>query len=269
MGWSDCSSRGMPSSEYGSPGCVGHFETDEASQPLDQWINPICHHQAAIDPRTTAVRKRIRPHRRSTSKFLSRSRPIHKMRSSDEIGASNIKRFIEVLTIGVETVVSMDPISQFRQVAIPFASRKFASRKISRSRFASRNFLFANFLPFGRAVGPEMVLPLVTLPPPFFESKNFLDINERKKLCQSRILQSPVRIPATFRFPSSSRMPIQQGRSSRSHRNCFLVIPRLRFPMVRPLGSMIPASIYRLGDTLFQRPPQPMKWRRLYVGSNR
>lgn len=76
--------------------------------------------------------------------------------------------FIEVLAICAETVACMGPIFQLRQVAVSFASRKIASRKIFRSRFASRNFFIANFLPYGRAVGPEMVLPLITLPPQFF-----------------------------------------------------------------------------------------------------
>ena len=76
--------------------------------------------------------------------------------------------FSEVSAICAKTGACMGPIFQFRQVAISLASRKIASGKIFRSRFTSRNFILANFLPFGRAVGREMVLPLVVLPPVFF-----------------------------------------------------------------------------------------------------
>lgn len=138
-------------------------ETDPQSTATRQ-----VYQQASTDHRAIFTRNKSRPPRRSRSKFLSSRRPIHKTRSGDVLGAFNVKRFAEVLTIGVETVVCMGPFIEFRQVAIPFASRKFAAIKIYRYRFASRNFFFANFLPFGQAVGPEMVLPLVALPPLFF-----------------------------------------------------------------------------------------------------
>jgi hypothetical protein len=159
MGWSDCSSRGMPSSEYGKPGCVGHFETDEASQTINQWINPRCHHQASTDHRTISTRNKRRPPRRSASKFLGRSRSVHETRSSDVLEASNVKRFVEVLTIGVETVACTGPIFQVRQGAFSVAPKFFESRKIFSNAIRIKKIFRCEFLPFGRSGGPRWLLP--------------------------------------------------------------------------------------------------------------
>jgi hypothetical protein len=108
------------------------------------------YHQALTDHRAISTGNKSTLPRPSAIKFLSSSRPIHETRSSDVLGAFNVKRFIEVLAIGVETVACMGPISHVRQGAFSFALKFFESRNFFQSRFASRNFFFANFC---RSVG--------------------------------------------------------------------------------------------------------------------
>lgn len=136
------------------------------------------YHQASTDHRAISPRNKSSLPKRSVSKFLSSSRSIRETRSSDVLEGFNVKRFVEVSAICAETVACMGPIFQFRQVAIPFASRKFEARKIFRSRFASRIFFFANFCRsvgrWGRKWAPPLVVPKRSHTRRFLKGKIFM-----------------------------------------------------------------------------------------------